>query len=98
MDEAEVQKQKVILLTEQLWEILSGKYTASEACLAMSTVMKVLIDDKELDFSRELREIIELTLNISVCDCRSIGKQGMSCDDTLWFCKKCAPDRFNDEV
>jgi hypothetical protein len=43
---------------------------------------------KDQQYQYNLRQSQILQENYQ-CNCRNIGKNGMACDDTLYFCEKC---------
>lgn len=70
MDTPEVQKEKICCLSDELINLLDNKYTASEACLAMAAVMRILLNKKDESMQKMIREmireIIDSTLNNEV--------------------------------
>jgi hypothetical protein len=44
------------------------------------------VKDLQYKFNHRISTILSKDYN---CNCRNIGKNGYSCDDTLYFCDKC---------
>ena len=85
----------------QCFKIINGNSERSHFSYILILDPFLIVGDQESPFewNEEYMKIMEVSWmhlpspplqdNKEKCDCREIGKNGMACDDTLYFCDKC---------
>jgi hypothetical protein len=76
MENTDQKKEKILDLSEALLTLLEYKYTVSEACLAMASVMRTILDHTNPQI---IDDIIEMVIFIL-----KVPKDSLNSDDWVW--------------